>query len=419
MSSTWSRRIDPGIRSPYLWTMTSLNRAILSDAELLARLVGFDSTSRYSNLPIAEFICDYLDRPGIRIEKNPSPEGDKTNLVVSLGPPVDPQARDGLVLSGHMDVVPAEEPEWESDPFELRETDEGFYGRGSADMKGFVALAINAAARAEPERLKHPLVLVLTYDEEVGTVGARHFSESWEEPLPRAAVIGEPTSLRAVRMHKGHTSLRLTFEGVSAHSGYPHLGRSAVEPAARAVSALAELRAELESEACPNREHFPEVPFVALNVGTINGGKAVNVVPDQCVVRFGFRVLPGMESAPILERVRRTVAEAVGDAPYSLGIVNESPPLLLEEDSAIYGAVQELIGQDETLSASYATDGGWLKQAGLDCVIFGPGTIEVAHKPNEWMPKDEFARAVGYIDHLLGRFCLDRGRASTSGVTSP
>lgn len=381
-------------------------RATLPDAELLRRLVGFDSTSRNSNLPIAEFICDYLDRPGVSIERNPSPCGDKANLVVSLGPPVDPASRSGLVLSGHMDVVPADEPEWESDPFELRETDVGYYGRGSADMKGFVALAVNVAARLEPERLRHPLVLLLTYDEEIGTVGAWHFSETWDRPLPRATVIGEPTSLKAVRMHKGHSSLELKFEGVSAHSGYPHLGRSAIEPAARAISALAELARELEGESCPHREHFPEVPFVALNVGQVAGGKAVNVVPDQCTVRFGIRVLPGMEAAPLVERARRTVAEAVGEAPYSLELINESPPLLLDEESDVYGEVCRLVGQDETLSASYATDGGWLQKAGLDCVIFGPGTIEVAHKPNEWMPKDEFARAVGHLDGLLGRFCL-------------
>lgn len=386
--------------------MTRPNRATLPDAELLRRLVGFDSTSRNSNLPIAEFICDYLDRPGVRIEKNPSPCGEKANVVVSLGPPVDPGARTGLVLSGHMDVVPADEPEWHSDPFELRETDQGYYGRGSADMKGFVALAVNVAARVDPERLRHPLVLVLTYDEEIGTVGARHFSETWDRPLPRATVIGEPTSLRAVRMHKGHTSLELAFEGVSAHSGYPHLGRSAIEPAARAITALAELGRELETEVCPNRQHFPEVPFVALNVGQVAGGKAVNVVPDQCTVRFGFRVLPGMESAPVVERIRGVVAEAVGEEPYTLEIINESPPLLLEEESDVYGAVCRRIGQDETLSASYATDGGWLQRAGLDCVIFGPGTIEVAHKPNEWMPKDEFAGAVGHLDHLVGRFCM-------------
>ena len=144
----------------------------LSDVELLARLVAFDSTSHNSNLPVADFISDYLDRPGVRIERNPSPDGDKANLIVTVGPEVDDATRDGLALSGHMDVVPAEEPEWRTDPFVLTESDGAYYGRGSSDMKGFVALAVNAAARASGSNLRRPLSLILTYDEEVGTLGA-------------------------------------------------------------------------------------------------------------------------------------------------------------------------------------------------------------------------------------------------------
>ncbi len=380
----------------------------LPDAELMRRLVEIDSTSRNSNLPIAELICDYLDRPGIRIEKNPSPDGDKTNLVIALGPETDPGRRGGLVLSGHMDTVPADEPEWESDPFVLRETADGYHGRGSADMKGFVALAVNLAARAEPGRLRQPLVLLLTYDEEVGTLGARQFADTWpaDRPLPSAAVIGEPTSLKAVRMHKGFTTLRLAFEGVSAHSGYPHLGRNAIEPAARAICALADLRRTLETQVCPNREFFPEVPFVPLNVGLVDGGSAVNIVPDRCTATCALRMLPGMSSAPLVARIRVLLEETLAGETFTMEILDESPPLLLDESSEIYGAVCELVGQEETISASYATDGGWLQHAGLDCLIFGPGTIEVAHKPNEWMPKDEFARAAGYLEALLGRFCL-------------
>lgn len=380
-------------------------RPLLPDTELLRRLVAFDSTSRNSNRPIADFIAEYLDRPHVRVEENHSPDDEKVNLVVTVGPEVDPESRAGLVFSGHMDVVPADEPEWSSDPFELRETDDAYFGRGSADMKGFVALAMNVAARADAASLAHPLVLVLTYDEEIGTVGARRFADTWERPLPRATVIGEPTSMKAVRMHKGHTSLRLTIDGISAHSGYPHLGRSAIEPAGRVISALTTLREELVGEGGPHTEHFPEVPFVALNIGRIHGGSAVNVVPEHCVIDFGFRLLPGMEAAPLLERVRSTVETALGETPHTLDLVNESPPLLLDAKSPIYGAVCDLTGQKETLSASYATDGGWLSHTGLDCVIFGPGSIEVAHKPDEWMPKAEFHAAPAHLEALVERFC--------------
>ncbi len=388
--------------------MSAANRSLLSDVELLGRLVSFDSTSKFSNLPLAEFLCDYLDRPGIRVERSPSPAGDKVNLVVSVGPEVDPESRGGLVLSGHMDVVPAEEPEWRSDPFELIETATAYVGRGACDMKGFVALAVQRAASIEPRRLRHPLVLILTYDEELGCVGAHRFVETWPRarPLPRYAIIGEPTSLEAVRMHKGHAKARLMVHGRSAHSGYPHLGHNAIEPAARAVNALAELRRALEGERWPNREHFPEVPHVALNVAWVQGGTAVNVVPDRCVVDLGFRVLPGMEAGPVIARVRAAVEAELEDEDFAFELLNESPPLLLDEGSEIYRAVCGLIGQRRTLSASYATDAGWLQTAGLECLLFGPGNIEVAHRPNESLPKDEFRRAAELVRRLVDRFCV-------------
>ena len=271
----------------YRWGMTM---TVLPHASLLARLVAFDSTSHRSNLPIADFICNYLDRPGVRIERLPSADGEKVNLCITVGPEVDPLRRDGLVFSGHMDVVPAGEPGWNSDPFSLVDGGDRWVARGACDMKGFDALAINIAASCAGRSLRQPLVLILTYDEEIGTVGAHDFARDWPEdrPLPRRAVIGEPTSLEVVRLHKGHCKMRFTVRGQAAHSGYPHLGASAIEPAARAVGALADLRATLVDEACPQAEHFPEVPFVALNVGTIRGGRAVNIIPEACTVELGF-----------------------------------------------------------------------------------------------------------------------------------
>ncbi|MCH7473976.1 MAG: M20/M25/M40 family metallo-hydrolase, partial [Gemmatimonadetes bacterium] len=208
----------------------------MNDQQLLRQLVGFDSVSRNSNLPIADFLCEYLDRPGVGIQRNPSPDGTKTNVVITFGPDTD-EHRNGLVLSGHMDVVPADEEGWLSDPFALAETGDALAGRGSSDMKGFLAIAANAAARLDLAKLLYPLVLVFTYDEEVGTIGAKHLADTWPdaETLPRSAIIGEPTSLRVIRMHKGHVNLRFTVEGVPAHSGYPHLGVNAIEPVGRMI----------------------------------------------------------------------------------------------------------------------------------------------------------------------------------------
>jgi acetylornithine deacetylase len=378
---------------------------MLDDRALLSRLVGFDTTSRESNLPLADFLADYLDRPGVRVARNPSADGAKTNLVVTVGPESDD--REGLVLSGHMDVVPAEESDWRSDPFTLTESGDRYVGRGTADMKGFLALAANRLAAADASALRRPLALLFTYDEEVGTLGARRFTETFTPiaRLPRHVVIGEPTALRVVRAHKGMVRLRLEFTGRAAHSGYPHLGRSAIEPAARAIVALSVLRRALEAERPPNGEAFPDVPFVALNVGTVAGGSAANVIPDRCEVHLGVRVLPGMTVDDVAARVRAAVAGAV-EEPFALEPVSESPAMLLDPDAPIHRALCEAVGQRESHSVMFASDAGWLQRAGFESVLFGPGSIEVAHQPNEFLPVKEFRRAGQVLDGLIHRSCV-------------
>jgi acetylornithine deacetylase len=218
-------------------------------------------------------------------------------------------------------------------------------------------------------------------------------------------VIGEPTSLKVVRGHKGMMRLRLAFEGKAAHSGYPHLGRSAIEPAAEAIVALAGLRREMEAERPPHGEEFPEVPFAALNVGTVAGGSAANVIPDRCVVQLSVRLLPGMTLADMTERVRQIVAGVAGRTPFTLEHVSLSPAMLLGEDAPIYRELTAAVGQRESRSVMFATDAGWLQNMGLDCVLFGPGNIEVAHKANEFVPVDELRRAGEILDDLIRQRC--------------
>jgi acetylornithine deacetylase len=241
----------------------------------------------------------------------------------------------------------------------------------------------------------------------VGTLGAKRLTESFPEAaaLPRSAIIGEPTSLRVVRTHKGHFKLRVTLHGVSAHSGYPHLGTNAIEPAGQVIGALAALRRELEAETPLNRELFPEVPFVPLNVGTVRGGSAINVVPDRCVVEVGVRPLPGITSGELIERVERAVRLAASPFKPEIELLSDSPPLLLDEAAPIHRHLCALVGQTDGASVSFATDAGWLQRLGLDCAIFGPGSIEVAHKPNEHLPKTEFADARELVAWTIRRFC--------------
>ena len=405
----------------------------LSDAELLAKLVAFDSTSVSSNLPIADFICAYLDRPGVEIVRNPNGDGTKTNLIIRVGPDetehasrrrdVPRRTRDsarsvehdsqthgtGLILSGHLDVVPALEPDWRTDPFSLSETDDAYFGRGTCDMKGFVALAVNSAHAAASQALDHPLVLILTYDEELGTLGAQHLARTWHAPfpLPRSAIVGEPTELRVVRMHKGHLKMKVTFRGTPAHSGYPHLGVNAIEPAGRVVAALSRLRAALEHERSDTSGFFPEAPFVTLNLARITGGTAINIVPDRCVLDVAARPLPGMRSDGVIQRIRETVESVDARGNCTVEVVDVTPPLLTEEEAPVHRAMCRLVAQNESYGVSYASDAGAIAAMGIECILLGPGSIEVAHKPNESLPKAQFIRARELLDRAIHAFCVD------------
>ncbi len=387
--------------------------ARLSDRDLLARLVAFDTTSSNSNLPLADFVADYLDGPGVRIHRD-APDGQpKANLVVEIGPPVDPATRAGLVLSGHMDVVPAGDG-WTTPPFELHERGGSLYARGSADMKGFVALAVNLAAEqadaAAAGRLRQPLVLVLTYDEELGTLGAAHLHDHWpaERPLPREAVVGEPTELQPLRLHKGHLKARFTFHGVSAHSAYPHLGKNAIEPAGRLIVVLAAFARELADERLPSSASFRETPGPSLNVARVEGGTAINVVPDRCVVDVGVRLLPGQNAGAVAQQLREA-AEAAAGVPEDMPeweLLSISHPMELRAEAPLFRSLCELAGAPTNAAADYATDAGWLQKMGMDCVLFGPGSIRVAHKPDEHLPIAQFRAARGVLERLVASRCL-------------
>jgi acetylornithine deacetylase len=277
-------------------------------------------------------------------------------------------------------------------------------------MKGFLALAINRLAALDTASLRRPLALLFTYDEEVGTLGARRFAEAQAAApaVPRDVIIGEPTSLRVVRLHKGMIRLQLAFRGRAAHSGYPHLGRNAIEPAARAIAALAELRTQMEAERPPHGEHFPEVPYPALNVGVVAGGSAVNVIPDRCTVQVGIRLLPEMAADAMTERVRAAVAAGLPGEMFELTSLGESPAMMLDQRAALYRDLCGMVGQQATHSVAFATDAGWLQTAGLRCAVFGPGSIEVAHRPNEFLPITEFRRAGKLLDDIVRRRCLAR-----------
>jgi acetylornithine deacetylase len=220
--------------------------------------------------------------------------------------------------------------------------------------------------------------------------------------------IGEPTELRVVRLHKGHLRLRVVLEGESGHSAYPGRGRSAIEPAGPVLVALAELRRELAAERPDAGRHFPEAPFTVLNIGRIEGGEAVNVVPDRCRIELGLRLLPGTAAEEIAERVAGAVHGAAPEAVVTID--NLSPPLSTPEASPLYRALCAALGQRHTAAVSFSSDGGVLSTLGFDCTLCGPGSIEVAHGPDEFLPKAESARASEILATIVRGFCQTGGR---------
>lgn len=381
--------------------------ALLADRDLLSRLVAFDSVSSRPNAPIADFLADYLADAGCRIWRDADERGEKVNLLIRRGP----DGPGGLLLSGHVDVVPADEPDWTSDPFRLTERGGRLYGRGAADMKGFVALAVNTLAELDAAALRRPLALLLTCDEEVGCLGAQRFAARWDSeiPLPPDVLVGEPTLLRVVSMHKGHLKARITVTGKPAHSGYPHLGINAIERAVPVLANLTALRQELEAVRTPTSVYFAECPHPALNIGRIAGGSAVNIVPERCTIDFGVRLLPGQRTADFRPRLRACMDRLPAEigAATTLEVLNDSPPLHCDPGATIHRELTALVGQHETLGVSYASDAGPLATLGLNCVLCGPGSIEDAHRADESIAIAQLQQARQLLDRIVRRMCIE------------
>ncbi len=377
--------------------------------ELLTRLVAFPSISGRAPTGIFDFAAEFLRRSGANVHRLRAPGSPRENILAERGPSVSDGR--GLLLSGHLDVVPADEPDWHSPPFELTERDGRLYGRGTADMKGWVALACHEFARIRDQELRHPLKLLLSSDEEIGSLGVQEFvrqaAAGEAGPLPRSVLVGEPTAGQIVRMHKGHLKGRITITGKPAHSGYPHLGINAIEHAGAVLAALTALTAELRDERAETSAFFPDCPYPVLNLATIHGGSAVNVVPERCVIEFGLRLLPGHATAPFIDRIRTAIArlpEPVRRAT-TLEIVNDNVPMLCRPDAPILKVVRDVSGAPEPIGASYASDAGWLSTLGLDCVLFGPGDIRDAHRANESIDIAEWAAGGRTLSRIIDASC--------------
>jgi acetylornithine deacetylase len=367
--------------------------------DLLAKLVAFPSVVGAPNGAIAAWIADYCRAHGATVEVIPGPEGDRCNLFATVGP----RDKAGYILSGHMDVVPAGQAEWSSDPFTLRSEGDRRYGRGTTDMKGFLACALAALPKLVASNLSRPIHLALSYDEEAGCRGVPHLIAALPHlcQKPLAAIIGEPSRMQAVRAHKGKAAVRLEVIGRSGHSSQPHLGLNAVHAMAGVITkavAYGELLAEGPFD------HNFEPPYSSLQVGVIAGGQAVNIIPDRCTADIELRAVSGTSPLSLLETVKAELeALQAQDFRTIWHELSAYPALSLAEDSPLAGLLAELTGKVTLAAVSYGTEAGLYQQAGIEAIICGPGDINRAHRPDEYIALGELHACQQMMEALGAR----------------
>ncbi len=373
--------------------------------DMLARLVGFDTTSAKSNLALVEFVANYVEGHGARVRLLHDERRTKANLFATLGPV---EAAGGVALSGHTDVVPVAGQDWSTDPFALVEREGCLYGRGAADMKGFIACALALAPGFAARRLKTPIHYALSYDEEVGCLGVRRMLAEIGHalPRPRLVVVGEPTGMQVVGAHKGIRVLTTTVTGREGHSSRPAAGVNAIAFAAEVVGFLGRLADALRTEAAPDDPFDP--PGTTLNVGTIQGGTAVNIVARRCEVHWEFRPVPGADPDAIVARLEDFVATEILPRMRAVdpraSVVTRldvaSPPLARVAGSPAERLACRLAGANETHTASFMCEAGLYHEAGMPAVVCGPGHIAQAHKPDEYVALDQLDACTAFLTRL-------------------
>lgn len=377
--------------------------------DMFGRLVATPSVSSVNprfdqgNRAVIELLAEWLEGLGFAIEILPlAGHKDKADLIATLG-----RGPGGLVLAGHTDTVPYDQGRWRHDPFVLSEDHERLYGLGASDMKGFFALALETARRYQARDLHQPLIVLATADEESSMDGARQLVATGR-PRGRYAVIGEPTGLKPVRMHKGIMMEAIRLLGRSGHSSDPALGASALEGMHRVIAALLAWRAELQTD---HRNPAFKVAVPTLNLGHIHGGDNPNRICGECELHIDLRPLPGMA----LDELRAELNARVRRAVEGSGVSAEVTPLFCGTEALETDAASPLVRTAETLTGhpagtvSFSTEGPYLQQLGMDTLILGPGDIEQAHQPDEYLPVDRLRPALELLQRLIERFCLTPG----------
>jgi len=377
---------------------------------LFDKLIAFDTTSRNSNLELIEFVQDYLQSLGVSAELVFNEDKTKANLYATLGP----TDRPGIALSGHTDVVPIDDQDWSCDPWTVIEKGARLYGRGTCDMKGFIAIALAFAPEFLKADPKTPIHYCLSYDEEIGCLGVPRLLEHLEGRAvkPGMCVVGEPTDMRVVTAHKGKLSTRCSVRGKEAHSSLAPHGVNAINAAAKVISYLGGM-AQRKAEEGPFDDAY-DVPFTTIHTGVIQGGTQLNIVPGQCAFEFEFRNLPQDDPNALLKEVQTFAAEEV--EPAMKRIAEETgfsweqksffPGLNIEEKEEVVSVAKALSGSNNTGKVAFGTEAGLFHQSGIPVVVCGPGSIEQAHKPDEYVSLEQLALCERFMERLIDRITV-------------
>ena len=377
--------------------------------DTIGRAIAFPTVSRDSNLALIEWARAQLEALGARCRLTYDDERTKANLFATLGP----DAPGGVVLSGHTDVVPVEGQRWDTDPFRAEIEDGRIFGRGAADMKGFVATALALAPEFVANGLRQPLHFALSYDEEIGCIGVRRLIADLANAgiQPDAVLVGEPTSMRVVIGHKGKHGYRCTVRGLSCHSAYAPQGVNAVEAAAEVIAYLKRMARRFR-DGGPHDPLF-DVTHTTVHTGVIQGGTALNIVPKECFFDFEFRHLPGDDPQALFAEVK-TFAQTTllpemqridPQSGFQWEVLSIMPGLNVTADSDPAQLALRLTDFRDIGKVSYGTEASLFQQAGIPAIVCGPGSIEQAHKPNEFVSLEQIAQCEAYLRRLMRRVC--------------
>ena len=378
--------------------------------KILQQLVSFDTTSYKSNLALVDFVRNYLNDYGVDSQLVPDASGHKANLYATIGAHSTQPDQGGIMLSGHTDVVPVAGQNWLTDPFTLVEQEGKLFARGSADMKGFIALVLSRVPSMLAQPLQLPFHLAFSYDEEIGCVGVRGLLTLLEQlPVrPVMCIVGEPTSMEVVIGHKGKASYKVQVTGHACHSGQAPLGVNAVDYAAQLVVYINHMARQSALNGPFDYDY--QVPYTTLHVGTIQGGTALNIVPNHCQFEFEIRYLAEQDPGPLLQDITHyamlelqpKMQQVASNTGITIEQIASYPGLLIEPEAELVTYVKGLLNNDAHSKVIFGTEGGLFQQRlGIPTLVCGPGNIDQAHKANEYMSLEQFALGGQFLDRLI------------------